>query len=258
MGWETAITAGATLLSGAMSDSGGGGASGALQQYRPVGFSAPGGSTRFDPIGYRLDFSRGEPVDRALNELRNLRLGQASDLRQMRPLVAPGVGELTRTRVQALRAARTRTMGNLREALAKRRVLGSGFAQAELARAEQEFAFQEQQVAAESFLQEFGLTRDLINQETEAAIAASTQSLTQLNFESGLAAGMANAASSAMQANAQAQAQVLAAQQGGQMELLGTLVGIAAGSGSPFGGGGGAVGPSSPSPQPTLFSRGFV
>ena len=60
--------------------------------------------------------------------------------------------------IDAIRSAGKRTIGNLREELGKRRVLGSTFASREIASTEAEFGRIEEQSRAESFLQELTLT----------------------------------------------------------------------------------------------------
>lgn len=196
-----------------------------LGRFRPISFEAPGGTGRFDPRANIVSFTRGAPTERVIGELRSTLGAQAGEIRALRPLVSPGFGRLTEARVGALRTAERRTIGDLRENLARRRVLGSSFAQAATTRARAEFAEREGVIRGESFLQELALTTQLIEREFAASTQAVASELTQLNFETSLAAQQSNAASAAVQANLTAQAQAAAAQEGGAAEFLGTVIG---------------------------------
>lgn len=210
-----------------------------LKNYTPSGFSSGGltGSFARGPGGGTYNVTRTNAANQALGNVRTSLLGQASELGALRPMVAPGFGRLTEARMKSLDANRRRTVGNLREELSKRRVLGSSFGQAQVAGTEAEFAMAEGQMRAESFLQELGLTQDLINQEYGATTAAMEAELSQLNFESGVAAQLGAAAQGAMQANTMARAQLLGAQQAASTNFFGDLLGF--GLGKLFGGPGG-------------------
>lgn len=82
--------------------------------------------------------------------------------------VRPGFGRLTEARLQQIENARSRAVGNLRENLARRRVLGSSFGRDALARTESEFAQQSERAAAQGFLQELDATNRLIQQRLNA------------------------------------------------------------------------------------------
>lgn len=86
--------------------------------------------------------------------------------------VRPGFGRLTDARVQANNNARERTISNLSDNLARRRVSGSSFAQDSITRAENEFAQQESEIRAESFLQELQLTSELQQRELDISLSS--------------------------------------------------------------------------------------
>src|SRR3990167_9069073 len=186
-----------------------------LQRFTPAGFSTPGLTGTFDKGTNTFSVSRTEEGQRTLDSLRGGFEGLATELRGLRPQVAPGFGRLTESRVQAIRGAGQRAVGNLREELSRRRVLGSSFAQREVVATQAEFGRQEEQARAESFLQDFDATRELIGQEFQASIAGSAAVLDQLNFETGLGAQLSNASSQQMQQNILAQAQARAANEAG-------------------------------------------
>ncbi len=195
----------------------------ALANFQPVSFSSPGLSGTFKDNRFTL--RRGEEAGAALGDIRSLSQEQAGAFRGLRDRVRPGFGELTRTRIDAIRSAGKRTVGNLREELGKRRVLGSTFASREIASTEAEFGRIEEQSRAESFLQELVLTGELIKEEFSAALQGIGITLQQLNFESALAANLSQSASDQLLAAAGASAEVAAARRSGNMELFMELFG---------------------------------
>ena len=124
-----------------------------------------------------------------------------------------------------MRATGKRVIGNLRESLGRRRVLGSTFASREIASQESEFGRQEEVARAESFLQELGLTSQLIQEEFNSSIGAVRDILQQLNFETTIGANLATAASAQINANITAQAEAQAAQQAAGESFINNLIG---------------------------------
>ena len=196
-----------------------------LQRFNPSGFTSPGLTGSFDKGANRFDVRRTAEGARTIADFRKAFEGRAAEFRGLRSEVKPGFGRLTRSRVEAIRNAGQRTVGNLREELAKRRVLGSTFASREIASTEAEFGRQEEFARAESFLQELGLTGELIKEEFSSLLTGFQTILQQLNFETGLAANLANSASSQLNANLKAQADARAAQQATGESFLNNIIG---------------------------------
>jgi hypothetical protein len=92
--------------------------------------------------------------------------GQAAALRSD---VRPGFGRATESRVTALRAQQQQAVGNLREELSRRRVLGSSFASREVSALNADFAMQEDRIRADAFIDELTASGQLL--ELEAGIA---------------------------------------------------------------------------------------
>lgn len=92
----------------------------------------------------------GAERDRALASYDNL-AGQ----------VAPGFGALSQNVTETINARKAEAVGNLRESLAKRRIAGASFADAEIAKTEMDFARQEQQAKAEAKVQEIALSEQI-------------------------------------------------------------------------------------------------
>ena len=195
-----------------------------LERVRPVSFTSPGLTGR--ARGDRVDVSRSAGLTGALQGLVR-GLGERSQaFRGLRSRVAPGFGDLTRARVDAIRRAGSRTIGNLRGQLGQRRVLGSSFAQREIASTEALFAQEEERARAEGTVGEIALTGQLIEREFAGAIEAAQSLINQFNFEASLGANLATASQNLQQANATAQAQAAASSEGGAAEFLGTVVGF--------------------------------
>jgi hypothetical protein len=154
------------------------------------------------------------------------------ELAGLRPLVAPGVSQLRTSRLNDLENVRSRTIGNLSENLARRRISGSSFANDALVRAESEFSRERDRINAESTLAELELTNQLLVQETEARLAGVERSLQGMEFSAEIAAGLSAQAAGNVQsaANLQAQLNAEAASSGGIGSVIGGLAGTAAGS----------------------------
>lgn len=162
----------------------------------PPNFSAGGLSSTF--ANGRLNIDRSADRDKVIDELAARFPEQAGLLRTLRVKVAPGVSDLRRARLGEIENSRSAAIGNLRENLDRRRVLGSSFGQDAITRAEAEFASLKEKTQAETFLQEIELTRGLINEEFEVSRGEFTTQLEALNLEADLAAKLASGATASM------------------------------------------------------------
>ena len=196
-----------------------------LQRFTPAGFSAPGLTGSFDKGTNTFSLNRTREGNQTIADLRKAFESRAAEFRGLRSDVKPGFGRLTRSRIEAIRGAGKRAVGNLREELGRRRVLGSTFASREIASTEAEFGRLEEAARAESFLQELGLTSELIKEEFASTISGFTAILQQMNFETSLAANLANNASAQLNANLTAQAEAQAAQQAVGESFFNNLIG---------------------------------
>lgn len=162
---------------------------------------------------------------------------QANLTAGLRERVAPGVSDLRQSRLAEVESARQRSVGNLRENLARRRVLGSSFGADALARTEAEFAKEADRVQAETFLQELELTNQLINQEYALRRGEAQTFLDDLNLQAEVATQLASGMTAQLGANARLEAQLAAQSASGTGSFFG-LVGQGIGSavGGPVGG----------------------
>ncbi|MQA65040.1 MAG: hypothetical protein GEU76_03930 [Alphaproteobacteria bacterium] len=91
--------------------------------------------------------------------------GLRGDFSNLRAQVVPGFGALTEARVKSIRDAASESIGNLRETMARRNVLGSSFATDTESRTRLAFAQEESNVRAEAKVAEIGATQQLISDE---------------------------------------------------------------------------------------------
>lgn len=220
---SSAVSAGASKLFGG---GGGGGGAGQVGLAVPsLGVSAPGFNVTPGANGFtasltqaaRKNFfdlstvSRGSQavlqgrrrqlgvgqglVSRARGELRKGGARTERELLEIQNRLRPGFGALTEARVRAIQDARGKAIGNLRENLGRRRVLGSSFAEAAQAQAEREFGQAEAEARATSTLQELDATSQLIqtraaersrNIEEQAALITQQQQLLGASAEAGI------------------------------------------------------------------------
>ncbi len=233
-----------------------------LQQFQPFGTSTPGFTGIFQDGNFNL--TRNPLFNQALSGLSGGFQQQADFLRSdILPQVEPGIGGLTTSRLAQIEDSRRRAIGNLRDNLARRRVLGSSFATDAIARAEVEFARESERVAAESFLQELDLKTQIAERAFQLEQQKFQTNIEQLNFEGELGARIAESATRAEAANnaalsellaglAQAEANVLSASAQGTGDFIGDILtsllgsggatGVASGLGGLLGGTGTAAG----------------
>lgn len=171
---------------------------------------------------------------------------QADALGGLRARLTPGFSDLRTARLAEVENARTNAIGNLRENMARRRVLGSSFGQDALTRAEVEFGQQKDKVAAESLLQEIEGTQMLINQEFEARRGQYQTGLDELNLQADIATKLAASATAQMGANARLEADLKSKEKAGEGKFFGQAFGPVAselgkGVSSFFGGGSGGI-----------------
>lgn len=133
---------------------------------------------------------------------------QADALGALRAQWAPGASALRAAQLATLQSNRTAAIGNLRDNLAQRRILGSSFAQNSLAVADQEYQQKAAEIQANTFLQELSASQQLIQQQFTAARGAFQTGLDELNLEAGLSAELTGKAAGLLESAASVQAQL--------------------------------------------------
>lgn len=164
---------------------------------------APNGDRNFS-------FNRNPIIDAWLDESRNLRRGAGAAIGGLLDQVRPGMGALTDARVRSVRDARDASVSNLRDNLARHRVLGSSFGQDAVSRTDAEFAKLEGEERARSFLEELDLTSRLIQEQTGYLTSAAELGINQANLEFQLATSLINGTQQVLQSNANAIADLAA------------------------------------------------
>jgi len=221
------------------------GGSGPQINYKPPSINAGGLSGKAGSITaspQRTDL---------VNNVANL-YGQEGDAYGgMLPLVSPGFGALTKAAVDSINNAKSVAIGNLRDNLQRRSVMGSSFGQDALTRANAEFGQQENQARASSFLQELALTNQLTQQQYAAHRNQFQTGLDELNLEANAGTQLASQATAQLGANARMQAQLDAYAQQGAGRFFGQTL-------QPFGTAvtnsvNGYFGQPSAAPQPTAY-----
>jgi len=196
-----------------------------LKDFKPTPFRTAGLSGSTQDGTFQL--TRSGQLTNALSGVQGSLTGRAQGFRDLIPQTASGFGALTEAGVNRLQDKRRRAVGNLRENLARRRVSGSSFGSDALARAEAEFAREEEDFRAQTGLQEIDTTMRLIDAATQADTQAAQTTLKQLNFESELGAKLSSDISQLMSRNAEMQSQVATEFAGARANIVGSLTGAA-------------------------------
>lgn len=225
---------------GSGSSGGGGEAAQPLRDFSPTNINTGG----FSFSGKDL-ISGGSTAERLgfIRQLSDLYKGQAGQVAALKPQVGLGFTQLRqalspagvdvalnnvlRQRLQQIEDARTRTTGDLRENLSRRRVLGSSFGQDVLSRAESEYGRLSEQAVAETELlreqqkreaaiqeastklQEIDANRQILSEEFSLNRESVNTFINNLNVEAQIATQLASNATSALSANAQMQSKIL-------------------------------------------------
>ena len=155
---------GSVASAGAQRLFGGGGRSAGLQQLQSSGFSGGGLTGTTSPDGI-FSVRQSAPRRRNLRNLANASLDAAGEIGTLREGLAPGFGQVTSARLNAIGDRRRAAIGNLRDNLARRRLAGSSFAADALSRAEAEFGREEANARAQGFLEELDANANLLTRE---------------------------------------------------------------------------------------------
>ncbi|MBT8459789.1 MAG: hypothetical protein KJN60_08990 [Boseongicola sp.] len=167
------------------------------------------------------DSRRQNNVNRQSRFFRNT----ANEFGNLRGLVEPGFGAITDARVGEIENARRRTIGDLRENLSRRRVLGSSFAGDQLARAEAEFAQKRANAEAQGFLEELEVSTQLLANETNANINSVQVLMDELNTRLGIASGNAAPLAQALANAGRMTAEIMSRSAMGQGAALNSIAG---------------------------------
>lgn len=209
------------------------------------GFNVSSGLT--DGGNFQTTLTRlGTPIQQAFDQ-RFPRI--LSDFDSLREAVRPGFSALRDARLAENDNTRSRAIGNLRENLGRRRVLGSSFGQDAQVRAELAVGQERDRIQAETFLQEIDATSNLIQQESTQLFNAINRELAELGIATQFNTSTGQIFSNNQQFLQQQAAQLAVARANtsssnlsATLETVGTIGGAVAGGffGGPLGAAGGA------------------
>ena len=206
------------------------GSSSSLNSYKPYSFNTPGFSGTVN--GNTIDLTQNPELTSALTGVTNTANTTNNSLQGLIDRLGPGYNALTDAALKNLENARLKTVGNLQDNLARRRIAGSSFANDTLTRANAEFANQGEQIRAQNTLASLDAANKLIQEQHTNTINAFNTTIKELNLEGTTAAQVASGVSGIMSSNAQLQAQLNAQSEAGTGQLFGTIFGPALSAGA--------------------------
>jgi len=193
--------------------------------YQPTGFSGGGLTTSYDYAGGTGGTSVTASPERKglVSSISGVYGDQANAYGNLAATVAPGFNDLLKARLTSIDNSASSAIGNLRQNLDSRRVLGSSFGQDTLTRAQSEFSQQRDAATADNFLKSLDASNQLITQQYNAQRGQFQTGLDELNLEANVGQQFSSTANQLLAANAQAQAKLDAAAQTGIGSFLGGL-----------------------------------
>lgn len=209
--------------------------------FSPTGINSGGLTSTFGPDG---NVSVAPSADRTglVNNISSTFGDQANAIGGLASQVAPGNSAFLQSQLAALNNAKTASISNLSDNLARRRVLGSSFGQDAISRSNADFGQAAAQQTAQSFLQSIDQTNQLISQQYTAKRQQFQTGLDEMNLEANVAAGLAGKASDQLGANARLLTQLNAQQAQAAGSFFGTAFqpltkALGTGASNMFGGG---------------------
>ena len=175
-------------------------------QYSPPGFSAGGLTSAFSGNNYTVsaDGNRSGLISDISSNFRNL----GDVFGGLRSTVAPGFNDMLASRLSSLGDTATKAIGDLRQNLASRRILGSSFGQDTLGRLNAEFGRQRDAIVADNFLKSLEASTQLVKQQYDAYNSDFQNKIGELNLEANIANGLTGSAAKILADNAQATAKL--------------------------------------------------
>lgn len=152
-------------------------------------------------------------------------------LEDLRGMLKPGFGAFTDAVVKAVNNARDKAVGSLNDALTRRRVAGSSFAEGLKSSVMLDFGQQEAQLRSGAFLQELSANLDILNQEWSNIGQLVQEGLAEAQIAAGMSAPItagiqsANALSAQLaMANAQGTGQFIGSATGSVADLVKAII----------------------------------
>lgn len=212
---------------------GGGGISAPSINFAPTGFTSPGLNGSFSGVssggkggdglfgGGNFNLTEGSMVQNNRSGLKQAFLEQGRKLQGLLDTVRPGFSQFRQAGLNDIENQRQATVSNLADTMAQRRILGSSFANNNIANANAEYDKQRTDFIAKSYLEELAASNQLTQEKYQAITQGFAAALNQLDFESGMAAQMSSSVtqSYAQLAEAEAQMKLQASEFNAQMKM---------------------------------------
>jgi orotidine-5'-phosphate decarboxylase len=173
-----------------------------------VQFNAGGLSSSFNNgvSSVASDVTRQGQVTGVSNAFRD----QAAKLGELAAQIKPGASALREAQLSDIENSRRSAIGDLKDNLNRRRVLGSSFAQDAIVRASKDYDQQRAKVIAETYMTELEATHQLTNEQFEATRNQYDTFLKESNLQAGIAGELAAKATDVMASATQLKAKLLA------------------------------------------------
>jgi hypothetical protein len=215
------VAAASGAASAGMSKLMGGGSSGAAPARGITGFNAGGLTGKFNKSTKSYNVKSSAEREGLVGEISSTFRKQAGELGELRSQVTPGHSLMRAARLKEIENARMRSVGNLRDNLARRRVMGSSFAGDALARAEAEYAQLAERSQAESYLSELEMTQKIMAEEYTAARGEFQTKIGEMNLQAEIATKLTGMASQSMTQMAELEAKLSAQAAAGAGKFFG-------------------------------------
>ncbi len=193
--------------------------------FNPVGASAGGLTTAIPAGGGNITVTPDANRTNAVTGVANTYGGLADQTLGLRNQVTPGYNDLLTSQLGSIDNSARSAVGNLKQNLQSRRILGSSFGQDTLTRANAEFSKQRSDTIASTFLQSLDANNKLLQQEYQARTQQAQTGLNELNLEANVANGLIGSTNQILAQNAQTNAKLQADSQAGAGKFLGGILG---------------------------------
>jgi hypothetical protein len=155
--------------------------------FRPANYTGPGHNIAIDQNG-NINMGRTGEAQGVMDRLLSGMDTDEGSFGALLSQITPGFGRLSQARGAQIDADRERGVGNLREQLAKRRVLGASFANDQIGSLERQYMMDKDKALAESLTQELEMTNNVIQARSEARVKSVSTALNEIQFETNVGA----------------------------------------------------------------------
>lgn len=189
--------------------------------FTPSGFASGGLSGSYS--GGAFNVTQSPALSQQVGQLQSTFGQAASAFGALGQTVQPGFSQFRQAGLADLTTQQQASRSNLQDTLARRRIMGSSFANSQLSQQDAEFAAKRDQFIAQSYLQELQASNQLIQEQFQAKTQQFTTGINEMNLQAGIAADLSAKATSSMASIAEAQAQLDAQAAAGAGSFLGTI-----------------------------------